>query len=176
MAYSKPNTERPKDGRARIWTVIVYEDSAPENWREIVAGLHVPYWISPLHDKDLDEHGERKKPHYHVVLKFGQNAKKSVKQVQAISDMLSGVKVIYEKCAVPDLSGMVRYLVHYDDPAKAEYSIDDIACGNGAEVLEHFQGAKDVDLCVGEMMEFIDQSERALFSELARYARDNRPD
>lgn len=45
--------DKPKDERTRNWTILVYEDSAPANWQEIIAGLHVPAFISPLHAKEI---------------------------------------------------------------------------------------------------------------------------
>lgn len=165
---------KPKDGRTRNWTIVVYPDSAPENWRQIIAGLHVPAFVSPLHDKDVTAAGEPKKPHWHVVLCF--KGKKSIDQVQAISDQLSGTKVLWKECAVGDLSGTVRYLVHFDDPNKAQYDIDDIEAYCGADVLAHFSGLADVDEAVGEMMDWLDAQGITSFSVLARYARNNRAD
>ena len=40
--------------RAKDWTFIVYPESAPEDWRSILADrLQVKAIISPLHDKDI---------------------------------------------------------------------------------------------------------------------------
>lgn len=166
--------DKPKDGRTRIWTLVVYPDSAPENWREILAGLHIPVYISPLHDRDISADGKSKKPHYHVVLCF--KGKKSIEQIQTISDQLSGVKVIWEQCAVGDLSGMVRYLVHFDDANKAQYDMGDIEALGGADVLAHFAGAADVDEAVGEMMDWLCEQGITSFAALSRYARAKKPD
>jgi hypothetical protein len=165
---------KPKDERTRNWTLIVYPDSAPENWREVIEKLHCPSFISPLHDKDILPTGEPKKPHWHVVLCF--KGKKSIRQIQAISDQLSGVHIDWEHCAVGDLSGMVRYLVHFDDPNKAQYSIDEIESCGGADVLTHFSQASDVDEAVGEMMDWLNEQGITSFAALSRYARQNRPD
>ena len=54
-------------------TFIVYPESAPENWRSILADkLQVKAIISPLHDKDILDDVEQtpKKAHYHVILRF----------------------------------------------------------------------------------------------------------
>lgn len=174
MAEIRFGKNKPKDERTRNWTIIVYEDSAPDNWREVISGLHVPAFISPHHDKDVRANGETKKPHWHVVLCF--KGKKSVQQIQAISDQLSGVKVTWEQCAVGDLSGMVRYLVHFDDADKAQYDIQDIETFAGADVLAHFSEAGDVDECVGEMMDWLCEQGVTSFAALSRYARENRKD
>lgn len=166
--------DRPKDERTRNWTIIVYADSAPEDWRKVIEDLHVPAFISPYHDRDVSKDGEPKKPHWHVVLCF--KGKKSVQQIQAISDKLSGVKVDWEHCAVGDLPGMVRYLIHFDDPNKAQYDVGDIESYAGADVLAHFSQATDVDEAVGEMMDWLCEQGITSFAALARYARANKPD
>ena len=59
--------------RAKDWTFIVYPESAPEDWRSILADkLQVKAIISPLHDKDILDDVEQtpKKAHYHVILRF----------------------------------------------------------------------------------------------------------
>lgn len=164
----------PKDGRGTAWTVIVYEDSCPD-WRTKLCDMSLKAMASPLHDRDVNEDGEPKKPHRHVLIDFGKT-KKSAAQVQEISDELSGVKVDPKQCLVRTMRGAVRYLVHYDDPSKAQYDPAGIECFGGADYLEHFEDASDVDKSVGEMMEWLDNDEYASFSALARYARDHRPD
>ncbi|WP_225354628.1 Rep family protein, partial [Ligilactobacillus murinus] len=57
-----------KDDRARTWTFIVYPESAPENWRDLLDEYHVPWVESPLHDKDINPDGTVKKAHWHVIL------------------------------------------------------------------------------------------------------------
>lgn len=166
--------DKPKDERTRNWTILVYEDSAPEDWRKIISDLHIPAFVSPYHDQDIRANGEEKKPHWHVVLCF--KGKKSVGQIQAISDKLSGVHVDWEHCAVGDLSGMVRYLVHFDDADKAQYAIEDIETFGGADVLTHFSEACDVDAAVGEMMDWLEEQGTTSFAALARYARQHKPD
>ena len=60
-----------KDGRARAWTFIVYPDSAPTNWRDILDSKCIPWVESPLHDPDPDAPPEEaRKKHYHVSLEF----------------------------------------------------------------------------------------------------------
>ena len=49
------------DNRARNWSLVVYPESAPENWRDILDDYHIPWVESPLHDKDVNPDGEIKK-------------------------------------------------------------------------------------------------------------------
>ncbi|MDF9661329.1 Rep family protein, partial [Bacillus cereus] len=50
----KRKSSNSKDERTRNWTFIVYPESTPENWREIINDLHTPWIESPLHDKDVN--------------------------------------------------------------------------------------------------------------------------
>ena len=76
-----------KDVRARTWTFVAYPESAPENWRDILDGYHIPWVESPLHDKDVNPDGTVKKAHRHVILLF--DGKKSFEQVKDITDALN---------------------------------------------------------------------------------------
>ena len=118
------------DYRSHVWTFLVYPDSVNENWLFLLDSLHIPICVSPLHDKDFNPTGEPKKPHYHVVLDFGQN-KKSWDQVKSICDLVGGVLAPMDdegncESKVPNKRTMTRYLLHLDNPDKAQYSIDDI--------------------------------------------------
>lgn len=72
-----------KDNRTRNWTFVVYPESAPDNWREIIDEYHTPWIESPLHDKDVNPDGEIKKAHWHVMMMFPTN--KSYDQIREIT-------------------------------------------------------------------------------------------
>lgn len=163
-----------KDARGRVWTFVFYPESAPENWAQIIEGWHTEAFVSPLHDKDLNGDNEEKKPHRHVVVVFSGN--KSAEQVQELSDQLSGVKIIPAKNRVADKRIMVRYLVHYDNPEKFQYEIEDISEFGGADKLVHFAGEKEDDTAVREMMQFAREQGISSFAALADYAADEKPE
>ena len=104
-----------KDVRARTWTFILYPESAPENWRYILDGYHIPWVESPLHDKDVNPDGTVKKAHRHIILLF--DGKKSFEQVKDITDALNAP--IPQKTA--NTKGLVRYLIHMDNPEKQAF-------------------------------------------------------
>lgn len=159
-----------KDGRTRTWALIVYPDSAPENWREIITNEHVPAFISPLHDKDTNADGEPKKPHWHVLLMY--NGKKSRNQINELAEKLNAPR----PQPVSDKRGYARYLVHYDNPEKYQYSSDDVIALGGADFLSFLEAAADIDAAVGEMMDWLDEQGVYSFASLSRYARKNKPD
>lgn len=58
-----------KDTRVRNWSWIVYPESAPENWRQLLDETGEKWIESPLHDKDINETtDEIKKPHWHIII------------------------------------------------------------------------------------------------------------
>lgn len=163
-----------KDDRGRVWTFVFYPDSAPENWQEIIDSWKVEAYVSPLHDKDLNGDNEEKKPHWHVVLVFSGN--KSVDQIQTLSDQLSKVKIVAQKNKVADKRIMVRYLVHYDNPEKFQYEIDDIIEFCGADKLGFFAGEKEDDTAVREMMAWAREQGVTSFAVLSEYAAAEKPE
>lgn len=120
-----PKTKQPYK-RGRNWVVVVYPESAPENWIDLIR--QEPVAISPLHDKDVDENGERKKPHYHVV--FAYKGNKSFEQIDEIARLL--------RAPVPQrvnsLTGQTRYLTHQDNPEKYQYDSSDIQVFGGFDL------------------------------------------
>lgn len=56
--------------RYRNFATVVYPDSAPPNWLDILSEHKVPAFVSPLHDSDVNPTGENKKAHFHVMLMF----------------------------------------------------------------------------------------------------------
>ncbi len=113
--------------RTRNYATIVYSESAPQDWQEILASLHIPALISPLHDRDMTADGEIKKPHYHVIVMF--SGVKTQKQAKDIMTKIGGVGAE----AVNSLTAYARYLIHEDNPDKAQYSANDVVALSGAD-------------------------------------------
>ena len=63
------------DNRARNWSLVVYPESAPENWRDILDDYHIPWVESPLHDKDVNPDGEIKKKRIGILVCFSGKKK-----------------------------------------------------------------------------------------------------
>ena len=60
-----------KNVKKRNWAFVLYPESAPVDWLERIQKSGVMAAVSPLHDKDVNASGEPKKPHYHVILVYG---------------------------------------------------------------------------------------------------------
>lgn len=156
--------------RTRNYATCVYPESAPSNWKEILAEELVPAFISPLHDKDINPTGEPKKPHHHVILMF--DSLKTKEQAQAIFDKIGGVG-----CEVINsIRGYSRYLCHLDNPEKAQYSTDDVKALCGADYISVIGLAIDRLKALDEMMDFCDQYNIVSFYKLCKYASVHRSD
>lgn len=157
-------TRNASDARKRNFATVVYPESAPENWREILSGFFVPAYISPLHDKDVNVTGEPKKPHYHVMLMF--EGKKSEEQAREMCETFGGVGL--EK--VESLRGYARYLCHLDNPEKAQYNPSDVVSMGGADYSYTIGIVADKYKAVREMIAFCEQNQIVSYAELLRYA------
>lgn len=159
-----------KDGRTRTWAMVLYPESAPENWKEILAEEHAPILISPLHDKDANADGEPKKSHWHVLLMY--NGKKSRSKIEELAEKLNAPK----PQPVSDRRGYARYLIHADNPEKHQYSQSDVIALGGADYTQYMLGAADTDSVLGEIMDWCAERKCYSFYTLSMYARNNRPD
>lgn len=166
MASEKSRT----DSRTRNFATVVYPESAPTDWQEILSQQFIPAYISPLHDKDINPTGEPKKPHYHVVLMF--DGKKSIEQVQEVFKLINGVGCE----VVKSIRGYSRYLCHLDNPEKAQYDISLVRSMCGADYIGTIGLAIDKYIAIGEMQDFCDKYNVVSFYALAKYARGHRSD
>lgn len=173
MAEKKSSTSR-----TRNFACVVYPDSAPENWQEILSELHVPAFISPLHDKDINNSsGEPKKPHYHVMIMFeGVKTKDQAFDVfEAIGGAVDrsknhGLEVIQSQ------RGYARYLCHLDNPEKYQYPQEMVRQLCGADYSTTIGLVTDKYKAIGEMIDYCELNDVYSFSELLRYARSERFD
>lgn len=156
--------------RTRNWTFVIYpDDSAPENWLDILKALNVPGFVSPLHT-DINPDDTEKKPHHHVQLMF--EGVKSFEQVKKITDSLNAPHPQY----VQSKTGMARYLCHMDNPEKKQYSPADVINLGGADYLDTVATSADIDRIISEMEQWCDDHGVFSYAGLSRYARKNKPD
>lgn len=159
-----------RDTRGRNFATVVYPDSAPADWQDILAQKFIPAFISPLHDQDINPGGEPKKPHYHVVLMF--EGKKSEDQVREIFDLIGGVGL--ER--VNSIRGYARYLCHMDNPEKFQYSAEKVRSLCGADYVGCVGLVIDKYKAIGEMIDFCEEQGIYSYSDLLRYCRAERFD
>lgn len=156
--------------RYRNFASVVYPDSAPENWQEILAEHFVPAFISPLHDLDTNPDGEIKKPHWHVMLVF--DGKKSTDQAQEVFSSISGVGCE----VVQSIRGYARYLCHLDNPEKHQYPPEAVRALCGADYVSVIGLVIDKYKAIREMIEFVRANNIYSYSELLDYCSQERFD
>lgn len=127
--------------KKRYWACVVYPESLPDNWLDILQQTGLPCAISPLHDADLNPTGETKKPHYHIILCYGGPTALSV--VVKVTEALNGPN----PTALENVKGYYRYLTHRDNPEKAQYDESDIRSLNGFNIADF------TDLTRSELLE-----------------------
>lgn len=160
-----------KDTRSRTWTFLVYPESAPENWRNLLDEQHIAWVESPLHDRDINPTGEPKKAHYHILLVF--EGKKSYDQILEIISCTNGT--IPQR--VNNQRSMVRYFAHIDNPDKAQYNITELVCHGGIDIGDLLTvGSGQKQQFIKEMMDFVRDHDIEEFYELADYAREYNED
>lgn len=113
----------------RTWAFVIYPESLPGNYEDIILNTGLPMAISPLHDKDLDPTGEVKKPHYHVIVYY-ENATTFNNVKQNVTDKLNGTIPI----KLESMRGMYRYHIHIDNPEKYQYDDRDRKFYNGFDI------------------------------------------
>lgn len=156
--------------RTRNFATVVYPESAPEDWQEILSQQHIPCFISPLHDRDINPGGEPKKPHYHVMLMY-ENVK-TVEQAKAVFDQIGGVGLEI----VQSIRGYARYLCHLDNPEKARYREEDVRCLGGADFAGVIGLAIDKYKAISEMTDYCRMNQVYSYAVLFDYAKEERFD
>lgn len=135
------SSNKKKDVKKRLWTIVLYPESAPENWREDIKQSGIVFAVSPLHDRDINADGTPKKPHHHLILAYsGPTTYNNVKSFcdelnQPVPKPLESVR------------GMYRYFTHEENPEKAQYD---------KELIERYNGFSLANFCElmrGEVLE-----------------------
>lgn len=136
--------------KKRNWGGVVYPESAPTDWIDILTLKGLAFAVSPLHDKDINPSGESKKAHYHIILCFsGPTTDKTVNDIMYELNQPSAI-------ALESVRGYYRYFTHRDNPEKYQYDDSDIKLFNGFDVsdilnsFEVFQILKEIQLIIIE--------------------------
>lgn len=130
-----------KNVKKRNWAFVLYPESAPKDWLDLLQQTGLQFCVSPLHDKDLNADNTPKKAHYHIILIYdGPTTYNNVRQLteslgQPIPQPLEQVR------------GYYRYLTHKDNPEKYQYDEKDILSFNGFSIKDF------IELTTSEVMQ-----------------------
>lgn len=155
------------------WQFIVYPDSAPENWRDELSQLGLPFSVSPLHNRDVNESAEGgpefKKEHYHMIMIWNNP-----------TTWLNAIRIaenIHAPLPLPVLNVRNRYdyFIHKNDPHKYQYDPADIECFNGFNIadLDKLTGA-EVFSIMNELTNIVRENVITDYADLIFYCLDNR--
>lgn len=140
--------------KKRYWAFVLYPESAPDNWKEILQQTGLSCCVSPLHDKDIDPTLKPKKPHYHIILCY--SGPTTFNTVKSITDRLN------QPIPIPleQVRGYFRYLTHKDNPEKYQYDEKDIITINDFDISNYN------DLTVSQI--------KTILIEVQKIIRDNK--
>lgn len=155
--------------RASAWSFILYPESSPGDWIDIINDMHLEFFVSPIHDKDTDPDGEIKKPHYHVMVNY--QTLKSFDQVKELTDLLK--QPIPQK--VHNTRSLLRYFVHLDNPDKYQYNQSEIQCFGGADIGEALKPTyTEKSSMMYDIIGFIQENGITELQEIVDYSRINK--
>lgn len=123
--------------KSKYFCAVLYPDSSTYDVDKVIKALaeeHLTFAVSPIHDKDVEEDGSKKKAHYHLLLAYSS------------ATTLNNIRGWFNVCGLPESElhsvrvcasgvGYYRYLTHKDNPEKAQYNDNDIIVFNDSDEL-----------------------------------------
>ena len=157
-----------KNVKKRNWAFVLYPESAPENWRDILQETGLQCCVSPLHDKDVNPDGEFKKEHYHIIACYSGPTSYNV--VKSLTDSLN--------CPIPQaleqIKGYYRYLTHKDNPEKYQYDEKEITTINGFSIADFVELTRsEIDKIKIELHRLIIEKDIIEYNDLMQFLLDN---
>ena len=139
------------DERARYFWAELYPDSAPANWLEDFRMMGKAFSVSPLHDKDKFEDGTPKKPHYHVIIDWGNTT--TYRTVAKVWESYNQPFPLI----LPDVYAAYGYHYHRDNPEKYPYDENEIRNFNRFDPLAF------LDMTKSQIETYMDNVEQYIF-------------
>ena len=149
--------------RSRVHLLLLYPDN--EIHCQAVEKIKQSYdYAIVLHNRDVNENGEVKREHWHVVLRFNHPVWSSAicKELQIEEKFIENVKRI---------DNAIQYLIHYNDSDKAQYTVDEVQGNLRTKLVESINKIeKSEGEKVSELIEFIEnQNERITIKRFSTY-------
>lgn len=105
--------------RSRRFCVLLYVDN--EKHKQVIENIMNMYdYAIILHDKDYNENGEIKKPHYHAIIQT-----KNAVWNTALSLKIGIELNLIQNCRNLELA--LNYLIHFNDDSKYQYDINEVS-------------------------------------------------
>ena len=134
-----------KNERSLYFNLVLYpdEDLSHQKALDYIRQHYSCAYIN--HNRDLDDEGNIKKPHTHVVIRFNNYRWKN-----AIATELDIPSNYIVKCN--NFKSSLEYLIHFNDPDKAQYEISEVY-GSLKEKLAFY--LKDKNISESEKVLFL---------------------
>lgn len=171
---SQGNAAKKRDERRRSFAFVVYPESVAEGWIESLKAEHVEGFVSPLHDADVDADGRLKKEHRHGLLAF--EGKKSKAQIRALLDRCLGESWGAHIESVESYRAYARYLIHMDDPDKAQYRREDVIALGPADYDMVCAMPADDTRAMRDIVKYIEQHRITSLVRFASMVSDSHPE
>lgn len=106
--------------RYRIFSIILYEESDSYDIKNVMFNIKSnKYYAYILHNKDKDNKGQFKKPHYHIIIRLD-----NASTIDALSRKLGVPSNFIQN--IQNERSYIRYLIHFDDAEKYQYELREI--------------------------------------------------
>lgn len=147
--------------RSNVWSFVIYPDdpSFPDVYRKLM-GLSESYWAIQ-HDSDKKEDGSLKKIHIHFIAKFPFSS--SFKSLSELLSLPNGFE------PVKNLRGSLRYLIHLDNPEKAQYNPSAVSTNNLSQLNKAFAEQMDMDDAVLCFLAWLDENPSCSWSVAVKW-------
>lgn len=146
----------------RNWKFVVWQESAPPDFEKRLADsfMRVNYI---LHDKDIDEEGNPKKPHWDGVITL-DGPLPYPKMFSIMKEIAGdGINTIQE-CI--QTSGALKYICHLCNPEKYQYDPKKVISINGANYLRDILRYEQPDTNDTEIIKFIEVNNITQYRDL----------
>lgn len=159
--------------KSKYFCAVLYPDSDTYDTDKLIKSLAkelLTFAVSPIHDKDVEEDGSKKKAHYHLLLSYSS------------ATTLNNIRSWFKACGMPESDlhsvrvcasgvGYYRYLTHKDNPEKAQYNDNDIRVFNDSdELFKKFSktASEKIDDLV-RIFQIVDELNTISFHSLIQY-------
>ncbi len=171
---------RNPPSKSKYFCCILYPDSQTYDLDNVIKALaeeHLTFAVSPIHDRDVDNDGNLKKAHFHLLLAYSS------------ATTLNNIIGWFKACGMPESDlhsvrvcasgvGYYRYLTHKDNPEKAQYNDNDIRVFNDSdEIFKRFsKTASDRIDDLVRIFQIVDELNTISFHSLVQYLMLNERD
>lgn len=131
--------------------------------KELAQQLPSYYW-AVLHDQDVTEEGEMKRPHIHLVLETStRHTFLGVLRSVCSAFLVDETRVSVRECRQQPM--MIRYLMHMDDPDKTPYNPFDVVTDDPSTLNQAITSPSQ-ELTLDDLVKAIEKTDNPL--DLAR--------